>query len=452
VQAVCSTSVNPHAEVNNDQELLDLYERLGEQRNADGCVLYSKADAQAFAFEVQDRCGQALTEEQLAELADAICLLTVEGPATLAGSFANNIGRLRILEKLGNVGKDSLRLIMAALTAADEISTGTSFSLWCDARSVFRDYLRISRVATKDRTESEAGYLRLLANVLDSRLVRRGANSPDVAAIMALADEFPNFADPVRFMAEQAALSRLRGDGQFRAPPMLFVGPPGIGKTYFAKALAELLGSRVETIGLSATTSGFALSGLDRGWGTAKPGLIYSAIAEGESLAPVIVLDEIDKASTDSRSDPVGPLYQLLEPRTAAAFRDEYVDFGIDASCVAWIATANDVSSVPPALLSRFQVFSIGNPDAEQMRSIADNIYCGLARGLPGTPAAMPEAWQSRLGNRSLRELRIALQQALGRAALRAALNTAPCLQLDKEDIDDIEITDKPTRRIGFIA
>ena len=415
-------------------------------------VFYSNEEASAFAAEVQKSCGQALNEACLALLVEAITQLEAEMPATVA-NFWQGAGRDKLRLKLKSLVKDdaSHQLIGVAIAAAYAKSSDERLLLWCEARAVFRDYLRIESHPSKDRSDADTAYLRELSRVLASGLHRHAAACPEINALLELEQRFPNFSEPLNFLAEQAALSRLRGEHEFRVPPMLFVGAPGIGKTHLAQALASLLGSKVETIGLSSSTGGFALSGLDRGWGTARSGMIFSAIANGESLAPVIVLDEIDKVGTDMRSDPLGSLYQLLESRTAREFRDEYVEFGIDASHVAWIATANDTRPIPAPLLSRFMVFHIEVPDAAQLESIAGRIYSDLIKGVPGAPASIPESWLERLGERSLRELRNALQQALGQAALRAAKLGALELSLDETDLSLVE-QECHKRKIGFIG
>lgn len=323
--------------------------------------------------------------------------------------------------------------------------------LWCDTKVLFSNYLRLSSLPDNRRSDADGLYLQELSQALESRLVRRVANLPVVTELLALNERFPNFARPLRFIAEQVAIAKLRGQGELRLPPMLFVGPPGVGKTHFAQALAEVLGSMVETVNLSSASGGFMLSGLDRGWNSARVGRVYAAIAWGESLAPVIVLDELDKANNDARSDPVGPLYQLLEPRTAQAFRDEYVDFVIDASQVAWIATANDSGGIPPALLSRFRVFDIAAPDDEQLGKIAQGIYRELAAGLPGVPPTLPARWLRQLAGSSVREVRLRLEESIGRAALRAAVAGEGKLRLLDADIDGVGVV-RTGRRMGFIG
>jgi ATP-dependent Lon protease len=274
---------------------------------------------------------------------------------------------------------------------------------------------------------------------------------PEIAEVLSLAERFPNFSEPIQYIAEQAALSHMRGAKGFRIPPLLLVGPPGIGKTHLAQSLADVLGSHVEIIGMSSATGGFALSGVDRGWATAKAGMIYSAIANGESLAPVVVLDEIDKANSDSKSDPVGPLYQLLEPRTAVAFRDEFVGFGIDASHVVWIATANDLDRVPTALRSRFHVFHIEDPNETQLRKITANMFAELTQGIAIAPESIPSAWLEKLSGCSVRDTRIAMQQALGRAAIRAATSGKATMSLDGMDMQPSP-KERLRKRIGFVG
>jgi ATP-dependent Lon protease len=124
-------------------------------------------------------------------------------------------------------------------------------------------------------------------------------------------------------------------------------GPPGIGKTHFARKLAELLGTGMNLVPMSSMTAGWLLSGSSSQWKGAKPGKVFEALVDGEYANPVIVVDEIDKASTDAQYDPLGALYSLLEHDTAHNFTDEFAEVAIDASQVIWITTANDDAAFP---------------------------------------------------------------------------------------------------------
>lgn len=155
----------------------------------------------------------------------------------------------------------------------------------------------------------------------------------------------------------------------------------------------------------------------------------------GKTMAPVIVLDELDKANTDGRSQPLGPLYTLLERRTAAAFRDEYASFPIDASHVTWLATSNDVDALPGPLLSRFKVFEIALPSDAQLQTIAAAIWREMTTDLGDAPAALPAGWAARLAGCSARDLHNCMQEALGRAALRTVTAGLSQLQVDERDL-----------------
>src|SRR5206468_9581908 len=157
--------------------------------------------------------------------------------------------------------------------------------------------------------------------------------------------------------------------------PMLLLGPPGIGKTHFARQLAELLGTGMSLVPMSSMTAGWLLSGASSQWKGAKPGKVFEALVEGQYANPVIVVDEIDKASADAQYDPLGALYGLLEHDTAESFIDEFAEVAIDASQVIWIMTANDDRCIPEPILNRMNVFQIDAPSHDQARTIARNLY-----------------------------------------------------------------------------
>src|SRR5205085_6500169 len=113
-------------------------------------------------------------------------------------------------------------------------------------------------------------------------------------------------------------------------------------------------------------------------WKGAKPGKVFEALVDGQYANPVLVVDEIDKASADAQYDPLGSLYSLLEHDTAETFMDEFAEIAIDASQVIWIMTANDERCIPEPILNRLNVFEIDAPTLEQARSIALNLYQGI--------------------------------------------------------------------------
>ena len=380
-----------------------------------------------------------------AHLAAMLCAV----PALEGGALAVVAQRHEAL--LAEAGRDkhvlhatqARLLVHAALALHDD----AALRPWCDLGALAAEQARLSAVRDKELSDAEKDYLRFLNKIEHAGLLRRRCAVPDPASILALGERFPNFAEPIAFFAEQAALARLSGAASFQPAPILLDGPAGVGKTHFATALAELLGTRSETLNMASQSCAFTLSGLDRGWSSARPGLVFNALLHGASMAPVIVLDELDKASQDARSDPLGPLYALLEPRNAATFRDEYAGIPVDASQAIWLATSNERARIPTALLSRFRVFEIGMLRPHELEAIAEGVFASLAAGIPGAPPRLPASWQACLAGQSPRQVRIALQQGLGRAALRAVESGASAITLHTDDLPAAP-TGRPT--IGF--
>jgi ATP-dependent Lon protease len=129
---------------------------------------------------------------------------------------------------------------------------------------------------------------------------------------------------------------------------------------------------------MSSMTAGWLLSGASSQWKGAKPGKVFEALVEGQYANPVIVVDEIDKASSDAQYDPLGALYSLLEHDTAGSFMDEFAEVAIDASQVIWIMTANDERAIPEPILNRMNVFEIEPPSFEAARRIARGLYTSI--------------------------------------------------------------------------
>src|ERR1700747_84273 len=167
-----------------------------------------------------------------------------------------------------------------------------------------------------------------------------------------LIDALPNFSEPLDDIRKQVALC-LETEDRLELMPILLLGDPGIGKTHFAKQLARMLGTAYQYVAMSSLTAGWILSGASSQWKNAKPGKGFQTLGNGRYANPVIVVDEIDKASGDAQYDPLGALYALLERETAQAFIDEFAEVPINAAQVIWVATANDDRAIPEPILSR---------------------------------------------------------------------------------------------------
>src|SRR3989338_3997976 len=159
-------------------------------------------------------------------------------------------------------------------------------------------------------------------------------------AMQALFDDLPNFTAVLDDIRKHLALC-VDSEDPIELPPVLLLGAPGIGKTHFARTLAELLGTGFGFVPMSSMTAGWILSGASSQWKNAKPGKVFDTLLNGTYANPVMVIDEVDKAGGDSQYDPLGALYSLFEHDTASQFIDEFVEIPVDASSVVWIATAN---------------------------------------------------------------------------------------------------------------
>ena len=259
-----------------------------------------------------------------------------------------------------------------------------------------------------------------------------------------LGDALPNFTEPLGDVRKQVALC-LETDDRLELMPILLLGPPGIGKTHFAKALAKLLGTAYHYVPMSSLTAGWILSGASSQWKNAKPGKVFEALVNGSYANPVITVDEIDKATGDAQYDPLGSLYALLEHDTAQTFIDEFAEVPINAGNVVWIATANDARSIPEPLLNRMNVYEIAPPDRDGARRIAQSIYAEI-RNAHAWGARFPET----LGDAPLE----ALTQASPRGMRRAMLNAFGNARIDQRhhvEARDIQL-DRNSRKkaIGF--
>lgn len=280
-----------------------------------------------------------------------------------------------------------------------------------DRNSVDKVFPGLPSSMSRERWLRLAQPVRLLGDDLDPDLLER-----------TLTDEMPNLAGAAQRVGDALRLRALGGNRWFRLPPMLLTGAPGIGKTRFARRLAEIAGVPLRLVLAAGQSDDRDLKGTARGWSSADPGAVVRLIADSGVGNPLVLVDEIDKTNQGHRNGCLlDSLLQLLESETAARWHDEALQRVVDLSAVTWLLSANSVEGLPSPLLSRVVVVEVPRPTLAHLPRLLEGLRVDLAVDLDIPPDRLPglaPEIEDLLADAfargaSVRDLRRALERAL---------------------------------------
>src|SRR5688572_19676190 len=235
---------------------------------------------------------------------------------------------------------------------------------------------------------------------------------------------------------ESLAVVKLRPDG--KSPILLFVGPPGVGKTSLGRSIARALGREFERMSLGGMRDEAELRGHRRTYVGAMPGRIIQALRRAGVNNPVMMLDEIDKLGNDYRGDPAAALLEILDPAQNNTFRDNYLDLPFDLSSVFFIATANQLGPIPLPLRDRMEIISLaGYSDREKLNIAKQYLIARQIKenGLTPDQLEITDDAINLLTARYTREAGVRqLERTIGNLARKVALKVAESAPPVSED------------------
>lgn len=254
-----------------------------------------------------------------------------------------------ILEELGETGEldelDELRSKVARAELPEEAAQTTRKQL--------------SRLRSMQPQSAEYNVARSYVEwIADLPWTKTSTDQLDVKRVRQCLDEDHYGLELVkRRIVEYSAIRQLRRDK--KGPILLFVGPPGVGKTSLGRSIARAMGRRYGRISLGGVRDEAEIRGHRRTYVGALPGRLIQALKKVAVKNPVLVLDEIDKMGSDMRGDPASALLEVLDPEQNSTFVDHYIDLPFDLSQVMFLATANDRSGIPGPLRDRMEIIEV---------------------------------------------------------------------------------------------
>jgi len=281
------------------------------------------------------------------------------------------------------------------------------------------------------------------------------ATTGTIDVIRSLKNTYLNCSEFLDYLEKQVTLCAFNKHKELTFPPVLLIGPPGIGKTSVIRKLGKLLGLPYEQIDCGTLTGSFVISGGSAQWNGGRPGKICTLMKDSAYANPLVVLDEVDKMSSDRNYDPYAPLHTLLDKDANTKFVDEFINhLSIDVSKCSFFLTANYIEQIPKTILSRVTVIEIHDITDEQHITVTNSIYADLLSDIYHRKefnTSLPESVVDTLIGQSPRKIKQTLQSALASAAHKRALShSKEIIQITLEDIDLLEPADS-TNPIGFL-
>jgi ATP-dependent Lon protease len=243
---------------------------------------------------------------------------------------------------------------------------------------------------------------------------------------------------------EYLAVLKLKGD--MKSPILCFVGPPGIGKTSLGKSIANAINRKYVRLSLGGLHDESELRGHRKTYIGAMPGRIIQSLRKIKSANPVFILDEIDKIGKDFRGDPSSALLEILDPEQNNSFYDNYLELEFDLSKVLFIATANSLSEIQPALRDRLEIIQLTGYSMEEKTEIAKRHLIPKQKELHGL-TKVPLKFSDKVLNKMIqeytresgvRELDRLIASVMRSVAKQVAMEEKVAAQVSDEQIEEV--------------